>query len=321
MQRDPKYVLRRATKVLEAQGACLSVELHRRLGEVGQPRLDPRLVDHVVQSEAAKQDGKIKEVVQSNLVFYSLSSTSPVEAQYIAEHKSLLYEKASRLKDAPENLNAVSSMIVLAAEQASSHDAGVRVMAAPAHLPGPRSLVLSGACGRERMPFAVFVSNELAWIYPYSQEVWVGLGHCCADEVALPVLIGRQFHPSCFGLFRALGMLGHATYKVYFCPAVWPDFERVKVILGFPVAATEPLDQRLSSFFEKTLPSQIERALANLPEVCDLVSEFASHGGLAQPELDPRRRLGVYEAFLSRLPSTVAVRRLRDDVAVAPWLP
>ncbi|MGB3906268.1 MAG: hypothetical protein WBB22_15265, partial [Anaerolineae bacterium] len=301
---DPRYILNRATRVLQAETACLAVELHRRLGEVGQPRLDPRLVDLSIHSEIAKEEGEIIQLTRNDFVFYALSATPAVKADYVAEHKSLLYEKALRLKDAPTNLEAVRSMIVLAARDALSDEGGICIQVSPPDSLGPRSLVLSGACGREQNPFAVFASNELIWIYPHSREVWVALGHCCADEVALPVLIARQFHPSCYGLFKTIGMLGHPTYKLYFCPDVWPDFERVRVVLGFPTAPTDRLDERLSSFFDRTLPRQSARALGNLCEVADLLSEFASSSGLARSDLDPQSRLRVFESFLSRLPST-----------------
>jgi hypothetical protein len=320
MQRDPKYVLRRITKVLEAEEACLVVELHRRLGEVGQPRLDPRLVDLVAGNEVAKPGGKIVELRRNDSVLYALSATSAVKADYVAEYKALLYQKALLSKDEPANVDALHSMVVQAVAQASSRGAGIEVHVQTSGSSAPGWLVASGTCGGQEMLFVVFASNELKWIYPHSHQVWAALRHCCREEAALPIVIARHFHPGCFGLFKAVGMLGHATYKVWFSPDVWPDFERLTAILGFPTATTESLDDRLLSFFDRTLPSQIKRSLANLRQVSDLVRGFASEEGLGSSDLDTQLRHSVYQSFLAALPSTHLVRRLQEDAAGA-WRP
>jgi len=313
MEDTRDYLTYRVVTVLLRETACPKVELHRRLGEVGRRRLGPRLVDYFLETHLATQKPKIISMQRDDLVFYTLSDTPEDDLQPVIQEKLDLYKTATRLKDSPPNVESVHRMFLTADRQASKQrpDARLRL-----DLPGARAqstYAFRGVCLEDRIAFIVFVSNDLAWIYPHSPAIWASLGHYSTDEIAVPVIIGRYFHPSCFSLFKTLGILGHQTYKVYFSPKVWPDFDRLRTGLGFTTASTASPEDRHASFFADTLPNHIQAAFTKFNRLSAIISQFAIEEELADPNLEPNLRLQRFLSFLSRLPPTNLVERLRED--------
>ncbi len=307
------YLTSRIKTILAREIACLKVELHRRLGEVGRRRLDPRLVDYFLETHLATPKPKFVSVQRDGLVFYALSNTPESHLQRVIQEKLALYQAAIKLKDSPQNVESVHRMFLAAARRASQQRPDARLYL---YLPGPRAqsiYVFRGVCSEDGIPFMVFVSNDLAWIYPHSPAIWASLSHCSTDEITVPVIIGRYFHPGCFSLFKTLGILGHQTYKVYFSPKVWPDFDRLTTSLGFTTASTASPEDRHTSFFANTLPNHIQAAFTNFNQLAAIVSQFAIEEALADANLDPNPRLERFLSFLSLLPPTNLVERLRED--------
>jgi len=313
MEDTRDYLTYRVVTILLRETACLQIELHRRLGEVGQRRLDPRLVDYFLETHLATSKPEIISIQRDGLVFYTLSDTPEDDLEPVIQEKLTLYKKAIRLKDSPPNVESVRRMFLVAARRASSQRPDARLRLYLPGAPTQSTYAFRGICLEDRTAFMVFVSNDFEWIYPHSAAIWAPLGHCSTDEVAVPVIIGRIFHPSCFSLFKTLGILGHQTYKVYFSPKVWPDFDRLTTGLGFTTASTASLEDRHASFFAQTLPNHIQAALTNFNQLSALISQFATEEALADANLEPSLRLERFLSFLSRLPPTNLVERLRDD--------
>lgn len=307
------YLTKRIETILRREVACLQIELHRRLGEVGRARLDPRLVDDFLETHITTPKPKIVPLQRDSLIFYTLSRTPQGDSQRVIEEKLALYKRATRLKDSPPNVESVHRMFLKAARRASQQrpDAHLRLYLPGA--PAQPTYAFRGVCSEDGIPFMVFVSNDLVWIYPHSPAIWAPLGHCSSDEMAVPVIIGRYFHPSCFSLFKTLGILGHQTYKVYFSPKVWPDFDRLRTSLGFPAASTASPEDRHASFFANTLPNHIQASFTNFDQLSAIISQFAIEEALADANLEPNLRLERFLSFLSRLPPTKLVNRLRED--------
>lgn len=307
------YLTKRIETILRREVACLQIELHRRLGEVGRARLDPRLVDDFLETHIATPKPKIVPLQRDSLIFYTLSRTPQDDSQRVIEENLALYKRAIRLKDSPPNVESVRRMFLKTARRASTQwpDARLRLYLPAA--PAQSTYAFRGVCLEDRIAFMVFVSNDFEWIYPYSPTIWAPLSHCSTEEITVPVIIGRYFHPSCFSLFKTLGILGHQTYKVYFSPKVWPDFARFTTVLGFTTASTVSPEDRHASFFAHTLPNHIQAALTNFNQLSALISQFATEEALADANLEPSLRLERFLSFLSRLPPTHLVERLRDD--------
>ena len=308
------YLTKRIETILRREVACLQIELHRRLGEVGRARLDPRLVDDFLETHIATPKPKIVPLQRDGLTFYTLSRTPQDDSQRVIEEKLALYKRAIRLKDSPPNVECVRRMFLAAARRASRQRPDARLRLYLPAAPAQSAYAFRGVCSEDRIAFMVFVSNDLGWIYPHNPAIWVPLSYCSTDEVAVPVIIGRIFHPSCFSLFKTLGILGHQTYKVYFSPKVWPDFDRVGTVLGFTTASTASPKDRHTSFFAHTLPNHIPAAFTNFNQLSAIISQFAIEEALADANLEPNLRLERFLSFLSRLPPTKRVKRLRDDV-------
>ena len=307
------YIAYRIETILLRETACLQVELHRRLGEVGQPRLDPRLVDYFLETHLATPKPKFVSLQRDGLVFYTLSNTPESHLQRVIEEKLTLYQRAIKLKDSPQNVESVHRMFLAAARRASRQRPDARLRLYRPRAPAQSTYAFRGVCLEDGIAFMVFVSNNLGWIYPHSAAIWAPLGHCSNDEIAVPIIIGRYFHPSCFSLFKTLGMFGHRTYKVYFSPKVWPDFDRPRTGLGFTTASTASPEDRHASFFAHTLPNHIHAALTNFNQLSAIISQLAIEEALADPSLEASLRLERFLSFLSRLPPTNLVQRLRED--------
>ncbi|MGB5931443.1 MAG: hypothetical protein WBH57_00030, partial [Anaerolineae bacterium] len=86
------YLTSRIKTILAREIACLKVELHRRLGEVGRRRLDPRLVDYFLETHLATQKPKIISMQRDDLVFYTLSDTPEDDLQPVIQEKLTLYQ-------------------------------------------------------------------------------------------------------------------------------------------------------------------------------------------------------------------------------------
>jgi|GEM_PF-4239452 len=304
------YLTSRIKTILAREIACLKVELHRRLGEVGRRRLDPRLVDYFLETHLATQKPKIISMQRDDLVFYTLSDTPEDDLQPVIQEKLTLYQTATRLKDSPPNVESVHRMFLTAARRASKQRPYARLRLDLPGAPAQSTYAFRGLCLEDRTAFTLFISNDLGWIYPHSLAIWAPLSHCSTGEITVPVIIGRYFHPSCFSLFKTLGILGHQTYKVYFSPKVWPDFDRLRTGLGFTTASTASPEDRHASFFAHTLSKHSQAAFTNFNQLSAIISQFAIEEALADVNLDASLRL---ERFLSRLPPTKRVERLRDD--------
>lgn len=313
MEDTDDYLTYRVVTVLVRETACLQVELRRRLGEVGQRRLDPRLVDYFLETHLATPKSKIISIQRDGLVFYTLRDAPEDDLESVIQEKLTLYKTATRLKDSPPNVESVHRMFLAAARQASRQRPNARLRLDLPSAPALSTLAFCGDCSEERIAFMVFVSNDFEWIYPHSPTIWASLGHCSTDETAVPVIIGRFFHPSCFSLFKTLGIVGHQTYKVYFSPKVWPDFDRLTTSLGFTTASTASPEDRHISFFDHTLPNHIQAAFTNFNQLSAIISQFAIEEALADANLDSNLRLERFLSFLSRLPPTKLVERLRED--------
>jgi hypothetical protein len=314
---DREYVLKRITTVLKRQTVCLPVELHRRLGEVGNPRLDPRLVDLVLEEQLASSGPKIASVQQEGLVLYSLATGPDEEVQSLIEQKVAVYRRGMRFKDSHSNIESVQRMLLLAAEEAARNEPSAQIRLDHPGRGEPSFLAFAGAYGPHGIPFKAFVSNELEWIYPQAAAVWTTLRDCCGAHRATPLLVGRVFHPSCFSFFKTIGMFGHQHYKLYFSPHVWPDFDRFTAFLGFPTGSTDAADAAHVRLFAQTLPKHIRAAFDTIDRLAALILEFSVERGLANPDLDPGLRLSRFASFLSRLPTSDLVSRLREDAAGA----
>lgn len=312
------YLTNRIKTILAREIACLRLELHRRLGEVGRRRLDPRLVDYFLETHLATSKPEIVSIQRDGLIFYTLSDTPEDDLQPVIQEKLTLYKTATRLKDSPPNVESVHRMFLAAARRASKQRPDARLRLDLPGAPAQSTYAFRGLCLEDRTAFTVFISNNLGWIYPHSPAIWAPLGHCSSDEIAVPVIIGRFFHPSCFSLFKTLGILGYQTYKVYFSPKVWLDFDRLRTVLGFTTASTDSPEDRHASFFAQTLPNHIQAALTNFNQLSALISQFATEEALADANLEPSLRLERFLSLLSRLPPTNLVERLRDD-ATGAW--
>ena len=307
------YLTNRIKTILTREIACLKIELHRRLGEVGRHRLDPRLVDYFLEIHLATPLSKIISIQRDGLVFYTLRDAPEDDLESVIQEKLTLYKTATRLKDSPPNVESVHRMFLAAARRASRQKPHTRLRL---HLPEASALptfAFRGVYSEDRIAFMVFVSNDFEWIYPSSPAIWAPLSYCSTDEIAVPIIMGRFFHPSCFSLFKTLGILGHQTYKVYFSPKVWPDFDRLRTGLGFPSASTDSPEARHVSFFTDTLPNHIQPAFTKFNQLSALISHFAIKEALADANLEPSLRLERFLSFLSRLPPTNLVQRLRED--------
>ncbi|MGB5932796.1 MAG: hypothetical protein WBH57_07010, partial [Anaerolineae bacterium] len=69
-------------------------------------------------------------------------------------------------------------------------------------------------------------------------------------------------------------------------------------------------EDRHASFFAHTLSKHSQAAFTNFNQLSAIISQFAIEEALADVNLDASLRL---ERFLSRLPPTKRVERLRDD--------
>ena len=161
-----EYLTYRVESILARETACLKVELHRHPGEVGQPRLDPRLVDYFLETHLATQRTKVISMQRDGLVFYTLSDTPEDGLQPVIQEKLTLYKTATRLKDSPPNVESVNCMFLTAARRASKQRPDARLRLDLPGAPVQSTYAFRGLCLEDGTAFTVFISNDLGWIYP-----------------------------------------------------------------------------------------------------------------------------------------------------------
>ncbi|MDQ6633543.1 MAG: hypothetical protein M3Z10_02175, partial [Gemmatimonadota bacterium] len=231
-------ISKRIDRVLRKRSAISMHGLQYRLCEVGRSRIDTRTLRRALEEltgNARPRRGQVPRGPREPIsgIFVAPDLDRSVARQRCAEIESGL--EAVSIIDWSDSAKSLAGQIgmdfIAEREWQLPLPATIRLLSSRGHFPAySQELRLVGV---GPLPIAVWVSNDLEWIYPDDWRLWKFLRETNSSSCRA-LIVARKISPGTFSLLKTAGAIGLQFYSIVSPVLHSHEVERIAENAGWP---------------------------------------------------------------------------------------
>lgn len=305
-----RYAEWRTIEVLKSNAVATTKELEARISDFGPSRLASPNPHHVTTArQRLVERGTLVVLDIDGTEFYHLAQADPELVRSTLDRKMELQSRFTNLTGVYEKCGKNAEIVTYRALLASEvHYVPFAPGAPVTHLNGmstARSLDQAAYGQTSRYKLGIEVKNGREWVYPESWPVWKTIG-AAIELDAMPILVARRIHPTCFPLFKKIGMLGHETRSQTFSPDISPDEIEIlgavqREFFFKDVAITDEPEEAQVEFFGRIVSSLGHSFSEVFDRRGELLREYAIELALWDRDVPTENRSALYRQFIEDL--------------------